>query len=243
MSIRKLLLPLFALCLLQGACKENTAPPQEIGVVDLSRVVQISEPGKAFQNFLSELQKAYAEQLASAQNKLVDDPENEEVLSGLQLLYSSLQGRMQQEEQNASRIMQDSVMKTVAEVRSQNKLKIVFFAEQVVDMDASVDITDKVIEAINKVNVEFKPITGDPNTDTTATPEAAPATPETAASEAAPAAPETAAPEATPATPETAASEAAPVAPETATPEAAPAAPEMAAPETAPEAASPEAKS
>lgn len=157
MSTVKFLLPLLALCLLQGACQQDQKSVQnEIAVVDLGRVITDSEPGKAAQAFVADLQKSYNDQLVAAQGKLQKDPKDEKALQEFQVLFGSLQQRFQQEEAAATNTLLERLIKTVAEVRDQKGYKVVLRSEAVVAQDKGLDVTSEVMDAFNKVTIDFK---------------------------------------------------------------------------------------
>ena len=157
MSAAKILLPLLALCLLQGACQQDQKSVQnEIAVVDLGRVISDSEPGKAAQAFVADLQKSYNDKLVAAQGKLQKDPKDEKALQEFQALFGDLQQRFQQEEAAATNTLLERLIKTVSEVRSQKGYKVIVRSEAVIAQDKGLDVTSEVMDAFNKVTIDFK---------------------------------------------------------------------------------------
>ncbi len=157
MSTGKILLPLLALCLLQGACQQDQKSVQnEIAVVDLGRVISDSEPGKAAQAFVADLQKSYNDQLVAAQGKLQENAKDEKALQDFQVLFGSLQQRFQQEEAAATNTLLEKLIKTVADVRQQKGYKVIVRSEAVIAQDKGLDVTNEVMDAFNKVTIDFK---------------------------------------------------------------------------------------
>ncbi len=240
MSIRSMLLPLIVLCLCAGACQEakkEEAPVEKpiAGVVDLARVTTECEAGKAARTFLAGIQTDFSGQIEALQKSLGEDTGSEGAMQVFQALYTSLQNRLQQEDQAAGEKLINGIFKAAEAVRAEQGLKFILRSDMVIAAEKSIDVTDLVLAAVNKSIIEFKPVTGDPRTDepTAAALKAmqeakAKAAAEPAAPEAAPA--ESAATEAPAAAPEAAP---APAEPETAVP--APA--EVPAADNAPEAA------
>lgn len=157
MSTGKILLPLLALCLLQGACQQDQKSVQnEIAVVDLGRVISDSEPGKAAQAYVADLQKSYNDQLVAAQGKLQENAKDEKALQDFQVLFGSLQQRFQQEEAAATNTLLEKLIKTVADVRQQKGYKVIVRSEAVIAQDKGLDVTNEVMDAFNKVTIDFK---------------------------------------------------------------------------------------
>ncbi len=157
MSTAKMLLPLLALCLMLGACQQDQKSAQnDLVVVDLGRVIAESEPGKAAQAYIGDLQKGYNDQLVAAQEKLKKDSKDEKALQELQMLYGNMQQRFQQEEGAVTNALLERLLSTVQEVRQQKGYKLIVRSEAVVAQDKSLDVTSEVMDAFNKVTIDFK---------------------------------------------------------------------------------------
>lgn len=161
MRTRLLVLPLLLFSLLLGACQEQQDSKQNIAVVDLSRLVRDSEPGKAAQTFLENMQKQFNDRLVQLQAKVQADSKDTAAAQELQKIYMSLQQRMQAEEQNVNNVLFDHVLRTVKQFREQKGYKAVLRSEAALDFDKSLDVTDQLLDAVNKQTVEFKPVTKD----------------------------------------------------------------------------------
>lgn len=157
MSTAKMLLPLLALCLMLGACQQDQKSAQnDLVVVDLGRVIAESEPGKAAQAYIGDLQKGYNDQLVAAQEKLKKNSKDEKALQELQMLYGNMQQRFQQEEGAVTNALLERLLSTVQEVRQQKGYKLIVRSEAVVAQDKSLDVTSEVMDAFNKVKIDFK---------------------------------------------------------------------------------------
>ena len=157
MSTAKMLLPLLALCLMLGACQQDQKSAQnDLVVVDLGRVIAESEPGKAAQAYIGDLQKGYNDQLVAAQEKLKKNSKDEKALQELQMLYGNMQQRFQQEEGAVTNALLERLLSTVQEVRQQKGYKLIVRSEAVVAQDKSLDVTSEVMDAFNKVTIDFK---------------------------------------------------------------------------------------
>ena len=157
MSTAKMLLPLLALCLMLGACQQDQKSARnDLVVVDLGRVIAESEPGKAAQAYIGDLQKGYNDQLVAAQEKLKKNSKDEKALQELQMLYGNMQQRFQQEEGAVTNALLERLLSTVQEVRQQKGYKLIVRSEAVVAQDKGLDVTSEVMDAFNKVTIDFK---------------------------------------------------------------------------------------
>ncbi len=183
---RFVLLPLLALCLMLGACLPDSQSKDDIAVVDLGRLVRDSEPGKQAQTFLENIQEDFNNRLLAQQKKVQDNPDDKKAMQELETMYVSMQQRMQTEEQNVSNNLLEHVLQTVKTFREEKKFKAILRSEAVVDYDDVLDVTGLVLDEINKLTIEFKPVTSDQPTIPATMAPAADDTDDAAAAEAAP---------------------------------------------------------
>ncbi len=162
MHQRFILSLLLALSLCLGACEEGSSKGgPTVGIVDLSRLVRDSEPGKAANAFLEKTQKSFNDRILALQNKLQANADDEKVRAEFQSLYLGLQQRMQAEEQNVNNVLLDHILRTVKEYRAKQGLGAIVRSEAVLDYDKALDITDMILDELNKKNIEFKAVTSD----------------------------------------------------------------------------------
>ena len=162
MHKRFILSLLLALSLCLGACEEGSSKGgPTVGIVDLSRLVRDSEPGKAANAFLEKTQKSFNDRILALQNKLQANADDEKVRAEFQSLYLGLQQRMQAEEQNVNNVLLDHILRTVKEYREKKRLGAIVRSEAVLDYDKALDITDMILDELNKKNIEFKAVTSD----------------------------------------------------------------------------------
>ena len=162
MHQRFILSLLLALLLCLGACEQSSSKnAPTVGIVDLSRLVRDSEPGKAANAFLEKTQKSFNDRILALQNKLQANADDEKVRAEFQSLYLGLQQRMQAEEQNVNNVLLDHILRTVKEYRAKQGLGAIVRSEAVLDYDKALDITDMILDELNKKNIEFKAVTSD----------------------------------------------------------------------------------
>jgi len=162
MHMRFFAVPVLALSLLMGACQDPfSGSSPKVAVVDLNRLITDSNPGKAAKTFLDNMNKQFNDELGKKQAAAQANPKDEKAAQDLQATYMSLQQRMQTEAQNVNNALLEHVLSAVRKYREQNGLSAVLRSEAALDYDKALDVTDKVLDEVNKQNIEFKPVTHD----------------------------------------------------------------------------------
>ncbi len=161
MMNRFLLLPLLALCLMTGACLTDAQVKNDVAVVDIGRLIRDSEPGKAAQAFLESIQKDFNDKLAAQQEKVQQNQNDKQAMQTLETMYVSMQQRMQTEEQNATNVLIEQILQTVKNFRQQKNYKVIVRTEALLDYDPACDVTGLVLDEVNKLKIDFKPVTGE----------------------------------------------------------------------------------
>jgi len=163
------------------ACQQgdNAAQPK-LAVVDMTRVMRDSDPGKAGVKFLESLQGDIQTKLNDLQKRLEANPKDVDAQKELQAVYMSAQQRMQAEQQNVVNQLYDVIQREINAYRTEKGYAVIISSEAAAAFDSKSDVTNEVLERVNKQKVDFKSVAAK-------APEAAPA-PE------APKAPEAAAP-------------------------------------------------
>ena len=159
MRIRLLFLPmLLSGCLLFACQQSETTSQPTMAVVDLARVMRDSEPGKEGVKFLEGLQTEMQNRLNEVQKKLEANPKDEAAQKEMQTVYMSAQQRMQAEQQNVVNVLYDAVQRILNAYRVQKGYAVIIGSEAAVSFDPKVDVTNDVLEAVNKQKLEFKPV-------------------------------------------------------------------------------------
>lgn len=160
MRTRVLFLPVVLLSCLLVACQQSdTAVQPKFAVVDLARVMRDSEPGKAGVKFLEGLQADMQNRLNDIQKKLEANPKDEAAQKEMQSVYMSAQQRMQAEQQNVVNVLYDTIQRVMNAYRAEKGYAVILGSEAAVSFDSKVDVTNDVLEAVNRQKVEFKPMT------------------------------------------------------------------------------------
>ena len=162
MRIRFVALPLLLLFALAFAGCQQTEPGKPaVAVVDMSRLLTESEPGKAGMAFLEGLQSDMQNKLNAIQERLEKNDKDEDAQRELQMSYMTFQTRMGKEQQNVAGQLYDMLQKVLGEYRAAHGYQVIISREVVASFDAKVDVTDAVLAEVNKQNMTFIPLEQD----------------------------------------------------------------------------------
>lgn len=185
-----LLLLALAASVLAG-CNSNN----KIAVVDGAKVFRESKPGQEAMAYLRNKSTELQAEAKAAQEK-VQAKQTQENAAAFQEAVTKYQTTMGSEQQRVVGLLQDQFNKILEKYRKDNKVDVILAKDVVLSYDEASDITNKVIEEINKTTIdlnakpEAKPEAAAPKADAPAAPAAAsaPAAPAKPAAPAAPAA-------------------------------------------------------
>lgn len=189
------LLLLVAVASVLVGCNNNN----KIAVVDGAKVFRESKPGQEAMAYLRNKSTELQAEAKTAQEK-VQAKQTQENAAAFQEAVTKYQTTMGAEQQRVVGLLQDQFNKVLEKYRKDNKVDVILAKDVVLSYDEASDITNKVIEEVNKATIdlnakpEAKPeaaaAVGAPKADAPAAAPAAPAAPaKVEAKPAAPAAP------------------------------------------------------
>ena len=162
MRIRFVVLPLLLLSALAFVGCQQTEPSKPaVAVVDMSRLLTESEPGKAGMAFLEGLQSDMQNKLNAIQERLEKNDKDEEAQRELQMSYMTFQTRMGKEQQAVAGQLYDMLQKVLGDYRQAHGYQVIVSREVVASFDAKVDVTDAVLAEVNKQKITFIPLEQD----------------------------------------------------------------------------------
>ena len=138
------------IALFLSACSEPAAPT--VAVVNAGQVFQECESGKQAREYMEKL----AEEMQADLRSLQDDFENapaarkEDAQRKLQSTVIEYQQRLRAEEQQILNKLTEDYQSVLDEYRAANNLSLILRSEAMVSTSAEADITQKIIEAMNK---------------------------------------------------------------------------------------------
>ncbi len=139
-----------AIALFLSACNEPAGPT--VAVVNAGQVFQECESGKQAREYMEKL----AEEMQADLRSLQDDFENapaarkEDAQRKLQSTVIEYQQRLRAEEQQILNKLTEDYQSVLDEYRTANNLSLILRSEAMVSTSAEADITQKIIEAMNK---------------------------------------------------------------------------------------------
>ena len=159
MRIRFIMPLALLLSMMLFACQQadNNAQPK-MAVVDMARVMRDSELGKAGVKFLESLQGDMQTKLNDIQQRLEANPKDAEAQKELQAVYMSAQQRMQVEQQNVVNLLYDAIQRVINTYRTEKGYAVIISTEAVAAFDSKSDVTNEVLELVNKQKLDFKSV-------------------------------------------------------------------------------------
>lgn len=128
----------------------------EIGVVDTSKVLSESKPGKAGEAHLQKVQVVLQKGLDDLQKIYKGKEKSAEAQNAIREGYVALERQMAAERQAVLQVLAGCLEKAVKEWRSDNKkYDIVISRQTLLDSAASVDVTTSVMKEMDKQKAEF----------------------------------------------------------------------------------------
>ncbi|GAB6126760.1 OmpH/Skp family outer membrane protein [Humidesulfovibrio idahonensis] len=144
------LLLLAALVSVLAACNNSN----KIVVVDGAKVFRESKPGQEAMAYLRTKSTDLQAEAKAAQEK-VQAKQTQENAAAFQEAVTKYQTTMGAEQQRVVGLLQDQFNKILEKYRKDNKVDVILAKDVVLSYDESSDITNKVIEEINKTTIDL----------------------------------------------------------------------------------------
>jgi len=144
------LLLLVALASVLAACNNGN----KIVVVDGAKVFRESKPGQEAMAYLRTKSTDLQAEAKSAQEK-VQAKQTQENAAAFQEAVTKYQTTMGAEQQRVVGLLQDQFNKILEKYRKDNKVDVILAKDVVLSYEDSSDITNKVIEEMNKVTIDL----------------------------------------------------------------------------------------
>lgn len=141
---------LAALATVLAAC--NNTP--KIAVVDGAKVFRESKPGQDAMAYLRTKNDELQAEAKSAQEK-VQAKQTQENAAAFQEAITKYQSTMGAEQQRVVGLLQDQFNKILEKYRKDNKVDVILAKDVALSYDEANDITNKVIEEINKTPIDL----------------------------------------------------------------------------------------
>ena len=142
---------LAALAALMTGC--NNTP--KIVVVDGAKVFRESKPGQDAMAYLRDKNNELQAEAKSAQEK-VQAKQSQENAAAFQEAVTKYQSTMGAEQQRVVGLLQEQFNKVLEKYRKDNKVDVIIAKDVALSYDEANDITNKVIEEVNKASIDLK---------------------------------------------------------------------------------------
>lgn len=133
-------------------CNDAT---NKIAVVDGAKVFRESKPGQEAMAYLRDKSTELQAEAKAAQDK-VQAKQTQENAAAFQEAVTKYQTTMGAEQQRVVGLLQDQFNKILEKYRKDNKVDVVLAKDVVLSYDEASDITNKIIEEVNKTTIDLK---------------------------------------------------------------------------------------
>ena len=140
-----------------SACN-NDAAADKVAMVDAEAVFQKSKLAAAGMQHIESLNAQLQERLGKMQEELLADPDNNELEQRLQGELFALQGSMDEGQRAVAEQINKLFDQAVEDCRKAGNLEVVLPKQLVMAAREGADITDKVVELMDKQTVDFSAI-------------------------------------------------------------------------------------
>ena len=133
----------------------NGAGKPQVGVVDAAAVFKQCKAGQQAMAYLQEQAKTLQEGVQQAQ-KAAESNQNEQTMQAFQKAVTEYQVTLGGEQQRLVALLNDKYMAVLEKYRKDNGLAVILSKEAAMAFDPAADITAKVVEAMDKENIDLK---------------------------------------------------------------------------------------
>lgn len=127
----------------------------KIAVVDGAKVFRESKPGQEAMAYLRDKSTELQAEAKAAQDK-VQAKQTQENAAAFQEAVTKYQTTMGAEQQRVVGLLQDQFNKILEKYRKDNKVDVILAKDVVLSYEETADITNKIIEEINKASIDLK---------------------------------------------------------------------------------------
>lgn len=156
---------------LLAACNSNdaTKPTEKVGIINEEKIYMESEPAKAAVKHLDSISAKLHPELMKMQADMEKKPNDKNLQETMNKRFFEMQQIFGTEQQQVTNKVDNVYKATREEFIKKEGISIILSSDQVIEYSPSVDITDKIIEKMNKVAIDFTTPTEAVETKTPAT--------------------------------------------------------------------------
>ena len=151
--------------LIVAGCKigGDAAAPQEpkVAILNMGVVFQTSKASKAATEYITKVETELQAEIDKISKDMPNDKDgnvSKEDMPKLQKAFGEAQQRYNAEQQMVLSRINALATETVDAYREANKLDVILRADQAISYNKALDITDKIVEAMNAKEISFEPM-------------------------------------------------------------------------------------
>ncbi|NDV28507.1 OmpH family outer membrane protein [Desulfovibrio sp. JC010] len=154
-NVLKLVL-IIAMAAVVAGCQQQSTSGAKVGFVDTNKVFKDCKAGAEGMEYLKTSSEEFQTKFAELQKSLAGN-QTEENTRKVQEAIGEYQNKMGAEQNRIVEALQNGFTKAVDEYRKANGYSAILGTETAISYDESADISDKIIEAMNKMDIKIKP--------------------------------------------------------------------------------------
>ncbi|WP_432735779.1 OmpH family outer membrane protein [Maridesulfovibrio sp. FT414] len=139
-----------------AGCQQQASSGAKIGFVDTNRVFKECKAGAEGMEYLQTAGKEFQDKFSEMQKTMAGN-QTEENTRKFQEALGEYQTKMGAEQNRIIEALQNGFTKAVDEYRTANGYSAILSVETAVSYDKAADISDKIVEAMNKMDIKIKP--------------------------------------------------------------------------------------
>ena len=145
---------------------------KKVAVVNTDMVYQKSTASEKGTEYLKSVAAELDSELRSAEAEAEKAKDKKAAQAEMQQAFMAAQQRFNAEQQQVVAAMGEALRKALDTCRTKLRLEVIISTEQAISHDPAVDITQQVINELNAMSIEFKPVTAEAPADPSADPSA-----------------------------------------------------------------------
>lgn len=139
-----------------AGCQQQASSGAKIGFVDTNRVFKECKAGAEGMEYLQNAGKEFQDKFTEMQKAMAGN-QTEENTRQFQEALGEYQTKMGAEQNRIIEALQNGFTKAVDDYRTANGYSAILSVETAVSYDKSADISDKIVEAMNKMDIKIQP--------------------------------------------------------------------------------------
>ncbi|CCO22031.1 OmpH family outer membrane protein [Maridesulfovibrio hydrothermalis] len=139
-----------------AGCQQQASSGAKVGFVDTQKVFKECKAGTEGMEYLKNASEEFQSTFTEMQKELAGN-QTEENTQKFQAALGEYQNKMGAEQNRIIEALQNGFTKAVDEYRTANGYSAILSTESAISYDKDADISDKIIEAMNKMAIKIKP--------------------------------------------------------------------------------------